>query len=120
MKPAPEEGSIPRRHLKSLLGQAAFGQLDVDCPGAAALVYADCSLATDHWGFADLESRAPITVETRFHAASLAKPFTALAVLLLEERGHLDIDDLLSLLRGRPLLSATYLLIRAESAISGR
>lgn len=45
------------------------------------------------YGLADLEHRVPITPRTPFHVASEAKQFTAVAVLLLAERGVLSLDD---------------------------
>jgi CubicO group peptidase (beta-lactamase class C family) len=44
-------------------------------------------------GLADLASRRPLDVETVFDLASLSKPFTALATLILEERGKLSLED---------------------------
>ena len=43
-------------------------------------------------GLADLESGAPMTRETLFRIASLTKPVTAAAVLVLVEDGVLDLD----------------------------
>lgn len=44
------------------------------------------------WGFADLESHVPATPRTVFRIASIAKPFTAVAALLLAEQGRLNLD----------------------------
>jgi CubicO group peptidase (beta-lactamase class C family) len=44
-------------------------------------------------GFADREHRVPITAETTFEIASLAKPFTALLVLQLVEKGTLNLES---------------------------
>jgi CubicO group peptidase (beta-lactamase class C family) len=43
-------------------------------------------------GFADLEHRVGASAETVFRTASIAKPITAAAVMLLVERGRLDLD----------------------------
>lgn len=45
------------------------------------------------YGLADLATKTPITAETVFHLASLSKPFTAMAVLLLAERQQLHLED---------------------------
>src|SRR5262245_34680247 len=45
------------------------------------------------YGFADLESRIPDTPSTKFRLASVTKQFTAAAILLLEERGKLKVED---------------------------
>lgn len=47
----------------------------------------------ESWGLADLEQSAPLTPDTPFHAASLAKQFTAYAVGRLAAQGQLDLDD---------------------------
>ncbi|MDG2522754.1 serine hydrolase [Caulobacter segnis] len=44
-------------------------------------------------GLADLEQVTPISTDTVFHAASLAKQFTAYAVGLLAAEGKLSLDD---------------------------
>ncbi|MEM1437034.1 MAG: serine hydrolase domain-containing protein [Pseudomonadota bacterium] len=44
------------------------------------------------WGSADRNGGRPVTTRTRFQAASISKPITALAALLLMESGQLDID----------------------------
>jgi CubicO group peptidase (beta-lactamase class C family) len=45
------------------------------------------------YGMANLEDRIPITPATIFDPASIAKPFTALSVMLLAEQGKLSLDD---------------------------
>ena len=44
-------------------------------------------------GYADIESRRPMRLETRFRIASMTKPVTAVAALLLIEEGRLGLDD---------------------------
>jgi CubicO group peptidase (beta-lactamase class C family) len=45
------------------------------------------------YGMANYELDVPNTPESRFHIASISKTFTAAAILLLEERGSLSVDD---------------------------
>ena len=45
------------------------------------------------YGFANLEWQIPNSSITKFRLGSLTKQFTAAAILLLEERGQLDITD---------------------------
>ncbi len=44
------------------------------------------------FGYADRESRRPVTNDTQFYIASTTKSFTALAASLLAERGEIDLD----------------------------
>src|SRR5207249_516148 len=50
-------------------------------------------LLTRAYGMADLEANAPNTPETIFESGSVAKQFTATAVLLLAQDGKLRLDD---------------------------
>jgi len=45
------------------------------------------------YGNARLHPRVPATTETRYEIGSISKQFTAAAVLLLQERGKLSLDD---------------------------
>jgi CubicO group peptidase (beta-lactamase class C family) len=46
------------------------------------------------YGMADLEWNVPNSPNTRFNIASMTKQFTAASILLLEDRGKLNTDDL--------------------------
>ncbi len=50
-------------------------------------------LLSKGYGMANYELSVPNTPQTRFHIASLSKPFTAAAILMLEERGRLTVRD---------------------------
>ena len=45
------------------------------------------------YGMANYELEVPNSPETRFHIASVSKPFTAMAILQLQEQGKLNIAD---------------------------
>ena len=45
------------------------------------------------YGFRDVEAALPCTPKTNISIASVTKSFTALAILILAENGHLDVDD---------------------------
>jgi CubicO group peptidase (beta-lactamase class C family) len=69
------------------------GELDGQTPGAAvAVVRSGVPLFARCFGHADLEWGQPVTPVTVFRLASLTKPLTALAVLLLERDGLVDLD----------------------------
>jgi CubicO group peptidase (beta-lactamase class C family) len=44
------------------------------------------------YGWADLEEKRPVTVNTRFQAASISKSINSLALLKLVEQGKIDLD----------------------------
>ena len=65
-----------------------------DSPGCAvAAARAGAPLLARGYGMADLEQGTRITPETVFESGSVAKQFTAFALLLLEQDGRLSLDD---------------------------
>jgi CubicO group peptidase (beta-lactamase class C family) len=72
-----------------------FAQWDkTDSPGFALAVSKGGRLVYSRgYGMADLDHNIAIGPTTVFHAASLAKQFTAMAIMLLVEQGKLSIDD---------------------------
>ena len=57
-----------------------------DSPGASVVVVKDGAVVYQHgYGSANLESRVPITPQTAFDAASVAKQFTGLSIAMLIE-----------------------------------
>ena len=62
-------------------------------PGVSVAVLADGEIGWARgYGFADVESRRPVTANTLFQAASVSKPVAALAALQLVEEGRVDLD----------------------------
>ncbi|HWQ15335.1 MAG TPA: serine hydrolase domain-containing protein [Roseiflexaceae bacterium] len=74
---------------------ALFAPFDrPDVPGAAAIVVRGGRVRyRAAFGAADLEARLACTPATNFRLASVTKQFTALAVMLLAERGALGYDE---------------------------
>ncbi len=71
-----------------------FARFDGNTPGCAAGVSAGGrSVLQRAYGMADLEHDIRNTPETIFEAGSVAKQFTAAAVLLLAKDGKLSLDD---------------------------
>jgi CubicO group peptidase (beta-lactamase class C family) len=65
-----------------------------DQPGAAVLiVHNGKTVLLSGYGLADIEAKKPITPDTAFDLASVSKQFTAMAVMMLAERGKLSYDD---------------------------
>ena len=50
-------------------------------------------LLTQGYGLADRARQIPNTPQTRFHLASISKQFTAMAILILESQGKLNVKD---------------------------
>jgi CubicO group peptidase (beta-lactamase class C family) len=68
-----------------------------DVPGACLMALADGGiLYRDCRGMADLERGEPTGPATNFRLASLTKQFTAMAIMLLVEDGHLGYDATLT------------------------
>jgi CubicO group peptidase (beta-lactamase class C family) len=66
-------------------------------PGAAVLVVHDgLPVLTRVYGLADVERNIAITADTNFRLASLTKQFTAMCVLMLVDRGKLDLEQSIS------------------------
>lgn len=63
-------------------------------PGmAVGIVCGDRLLWTRGFGVLAVDDSAPVTPRTPFRIASLTKPFTATAIMLLAESGRLSLDD---------------------------
>jgi CubicO group peptidase (beta-lactamase class C family) len=57
------------------------------------LVRGEETLWAEAFGYADKEKGVPADIRTIYRTGSLAKPFTAMAVMQLAEAGDLDIDQ---------------------------
>jgi CubicO group peptidase (beta-lactamase class C family) len=63
-------------------------------PGASVIVIHDGQILHEAgYGLANLESRRVNTPQTLYHMASTGKQFTALAIMMMKERGQLTYDD---------------------------
>ncbi len=83
-----------RYEVEETLDGIVRGYLETEGPGASVLVArGDEVLLNQGYGLADLESMEPVTPETRFVIASVTKQFTAMAVMILEERDLISLDD---------------------------
>ena len=65
-----------------------------DAPGISVIVIKDrMVLYKKAYGLADVEARVPNTTNTNFRLASVTKQFTAMAILILMERGKLSLES---------------------------
>ena len=71
-----------------------FARWTAATPGCAVgVAVGGKTVLTKAYGMADLEHDAPNTPDTIFEAGSVAKQFTAMAILLLAADGKLSLDD---------------------------
>ena len=82
-----------------LLVDIESARLEHDVPAVAlTLVSTQEMLWTGALGLADLENRKMATADTLFRIGSITKAFTALAMLILQEEGLLNLNDSLKAL----------------------
>ena len=68
-----------------------------NAPGASVMViHNGKSVFAKGYGLADLITKTPCTTNTNFRLASVTKQFTAMAVLILADRGKLKLDEKLT------------------------
>ncbi len=76
------------RMIKVVEAEASTGKF----MGAVLVAQGDEPVLQRTWGSADLEWNIANTIDTKFRIGSVTKQFTAASILLLQERGKLDID----------------------------
>jgi len=68
-----------------------------DASGIAVLVSKDGKVVYEKgFGYADIKTKKPVTKDTKFRIGSVTKQFTAAAILKLQEKGLLSVNDKLS------------------------
>ena len=68
-----------------------------DIPGAGIMILKGDSVVMEkYYGLADMETREPISVLTRFNIASVSKQFTVVGALRLVAEGKISINDTLT------------------------
>ncbi|NJC97161.1 MAG: hypothetical protein C3F07_02650 [Anaerolineales bacterium] len=77
-------------HLDELLEQWA---LDGTISGSVLIAQDGVVFLNEGYGLADRAQGIPNTPGTRFHLASLSKSFTAMAILILQSQGRLNVQD---------------------------
>src|SRR5262245_27761783 len=91
---SPESVGISSERLDRLHGgmQAYVDRHEVG--GIVTLIARDGKVVDVHAnGFQDLEARKPMQADTIFRIASMTKPITSVAVMMLEEEGKLSLTD---------------------------
>ncbi len=62
-------------------------------PGISLIILQNNSLVYGQgYGYSNVEHKVPVKLETMFQSGSMGKQFTAMAVMILVERGEIDLD----------------------------
>src|SRR5439155_4859485 len=89
-------GAIAAQPTEAKQAQAdrIFGDFNTHTPGCAVgVAQRGVVVLKSGYGMADLERNVPITADTLFESGSVAKQFTAAALLLLAQQGKISLDD---------------------------
>ena len=78
------------RYVRSELARQRIPGLSV------AVLRGDSVVLARGYGSANLENHVPATDSTVYEVGSISKQFTAAAIVLLSQRGHLGIDDVIT------------------------
>ena len=76
-----------RAKIRKIVGDGATPSLVVAVARGGRILW------SEGFGFADREARVPATANTPYSIASVTKPFTATAVMILEERRRVSLDE---------------------------
>lgn len=77
-------------HLDKLLAQWTR---DGTFTGSVLIAQDGVVLLSEGYGLADRKQAIPNAPGTRFHLCSMSKPFTAMAILILQSQGRLNVQD---------------------------
>ncbi|MEQ6124829.1 serine hydrolase domain-containing protein [Pseudotenacibaculum sp. MALMAid0570] len=87
-------GYSQSKNLDEKLDSLLANYVNANKPGLAAGVIKDGKVVyLKGFGLEDIETKKPITIQTKFQVDDLAKQFTVLAILLLEQEGKLSLED---------------------------
>ncbi|MBU6273177.1 MAG: beta-lactamase family protein, partial [Betaproteobacteria bacterium] len=90
----PEEVGLSSARLARLTERLRQGVEKGEIPGAVVLVARRGRIAyQESVGWRDAEARVPMRPDAIFRIASMTKPFTSLAIMMLAEEGRLSIAD---------------------------
>ncbi len=90
----PEDVGLSAARLQRLTERMKQGVEKGEIPGAVVLVARRGKIAyQESFGLRDPDTRAPMRADSIFRIASMTKPFTSLAIMMLAEEGKLSIAD---------------------------
>jgi CubicO group peptidase (beta-lactamase class C family) len=84
--PSADVASKVDEYMNARLDAKGFG-------GSVLIVKGGKPLAARGYGLADIDSKKPITADTKFRIGSVTKQFTAAMILMLQEEGKLSVQD---------------------------
>ena len=91
---SPEEVGFVATRLKRLSDRIEEGIKNNELPGAVVLIARNGKIVMfDAFGFRDKEAKAPMKTDTIFRIASMTKPITTVAAMILVEEGRLTLAD---------------------------
>ncbi|MBL7865564.1 MAG: beta-lactamase family protein [Cyclobacteriaceae bacterium] len=86
----PDNGESFRSAMKTYFNSI----VQADGPGGAVLVMKDTTVIyTDAIGWADMNTKEPITTRTLFNLGSISKTFVSNGILMLQQQGKLSVED---------------------------
>jgi len=91
--PSPAPTAIPAELLSGIDGWLSQQRKDGNFSGSVLVARRGDVLLSQGYGLADREQNIPNTAQTRFRLGSITKQFTAMATLILEALGKLNVKD---------------------------
>jgi len=86
--------AVSNQEVSAKVGEYMNALVNVKGFGGAVVVARDGkAIVSRGYGMADVELNVPNTAQTTFRIGSLTKQFTAAAIMLLQERGKLNVRD---------------------------
>lgn len=91
---SPEAVGLSSERLKDISATFQAGVDKKELPGAVVLIAREGKIAYfEAFGFRDREAAAPMTRDAIFRIASMTKPVTSAAIMMLVEKGRLTLSD---------------------------
>jgi CubicO group peptidase (beta-lactamase class C family) len=118
------EAGPPAQTLTEFASQLDRLRSGLAIPGMSAIVMAhDTVVWEGSFGLADIPSQRPVTPATRFHLASLTKPFASTIVMQLVEEGLVRLEDPIGeyglTLPGSGVIRVRHLLSHTSEGVPG-
>jgi CubicO group peptidase (beta-lactamase class C family) len=89
----PEDAGFATERLARITARYSTGVASGEIPGAVVLVMRDGHVVYEEAiGFSERATGTPMTLDTRFWLASMTKPVTSVAAMMLIEEGRVDLS----------------------------